>query len=189
MEKNYILFSTNESKAINNVSLIITTDEPITNVSKMLADACKYNNYTISPVGAPADNGKVFTLDEAIQRVKKLRLLKNKWEYINTTLEVIDLPSDTVRYDRDPDCCEQIVVSLRTAFSSGNSELFEVEQSLIQSLRKKFTNLSYHKYRNSFILGPERHEAKNTLKSVAYGIVSCELVKLTRNYKRITVEI
>ena len=188
MEKNYILFSTNESKAINNVSIIIATDEPITKASKMLGDACKYNNYTISPVGAPI-GGKVHTLEESVKILASTKLVKKGWKHINDTLEVInDLP-DMVRYDRDSDCPDTIVLSLRTSFVAGNTELFELEQSIVQSLRKRFTNLAYHKYRSSFILGAERHETKNTLKLVSYGIVSNELVKLTRNYKSTTIEI
>ena len=185
MEKNYILFSTNEPKANNNISIIIATDEPITKVSKMLADVCEYSNYTISPVGAPIE-GTVYTLEEGITAVKGITLFQDVWTHIKTTTEVVELP-DTIVIDTDSDHPSRVTLSLRTTFKANDCAALKEEQEAIQMLMKKFETLAYHKYRNSFTLLAERHEDSKTLRTSIYGVIGGKLIKLTRHFKKTVV--
>ena len=62
--KNYILFTTHDSRAIDNVSMSIETEMDLHEAIRTLIKSCKYDSITVSPIGKPLD--RAISFDDAV---------------------------------------------------------------------------------------------------------------------------
>ena len=142
--KKYLLFSTSNKYAVDNVSFCISYDNE--QQFKELQDACKYSFMTLSPIGAP-ENGAI-TFEEALEKIKSIVLHREILKLFKSSTKIIELPdSDFIRVDFVDG---QPIIDIMTSFSN-ECVILKYEHKTIQRLLEVFPdNLGYYQTRAKF---------------------------------------
>jgi hypothetical protein len=183
--KNYILFSTNDSRAIDSVSFVIETSMDRNEATKMIAKACKYNNFTVSPVGAPL-SCTVFDMEHALEVIKSIKLHKRHrvidQKKIDIVTSVTGMPGVTISTD-----CGKVILQMNTDYENGNPALVCKENAILGQIIELFgsRHVAYHRTRNVFELVPTDDEELG----VDFAVCKDDVVQITKKYSYIEVEI
>lgn len=183
--KNYILFSTNDSRAIDNVSFVIETSMDRNEAIEMIADACKFSNFTVSPVGAPL-SATVFDMEHALGVIKSLKLHRRVCHVVGKEITIV---THARQFDFFFSLEEnKVVVTMGTVFDVGNVEPLLKEHEIISRLLEEFgPHLAYHKTRQILELVP--YEDKERNEYITYSIVDGDVVRITKKLGYEEVEI
>lgn len=182
--KNYILFSTNNSKAVDNVSLCIETEIDSMKAIDMIHDACKYSSISITPIGEPMSG--CLELDVAIEEIKKIVLHKRvrvvDKKQIDIAISTTGIPGVSI-FNEDNKVCLEI----KTSYESGNPDLVVKEHDKLETIIALFgcKHVAYHRQRCIFELVPSDTEDVG----IDWAIVKGDVVQITKKYSYITTEI
>lgn len=183
--KNYILFSTNDSRAIDNVSFIIETDMERSDATKTIARFCKYSSFTVTPVGAPL-GATVFDMEHALEVINSIRLHKRHrvidQKKIDIVTSVTGMPNVTIGVE-----CDKVVLQMNTDYENGNPALVYKESGILKQIIEMFgcRHVAYHKTRNVFELVPTDDEEIG----IDFAVCKGDVVQITKKYSYIEVEI
>ena len=181
--KNYILFTTNDSRAIDNVSMTIETEMDLHEAIRTLIKSCKYDSVTVSPIGKPLD--RAIDFDDAVGEVKHIRLHRKKRVVDTKKLDIVissdGIPGVFVNTD-----FSKITLALDTSFDN-NPETLAKEHQKISQLLEMFggKHLAYHKTRGVLELRPSDTEDIG----IDWALVKGDIVKITKTYTYIEEEL
>lgn len=183
--KNYILFSTNDSRAIDNVSFVIETSMDRNEATKMIAHACKYSSFTVTPVGAPL-SATVFDMEHALDVIKSIRLHKRVRLIDEKKLDIITsttgMPNVFIGVDDG-----KVILQMNTDYENGNPTLVCKEHDVLGRIIEMFgcRHVAYHKTRNVFELVPTDDEEIG----IDFAVCKGDVVQITKKYSYTEVEI
>lgn len=182
--KNYILFSTISSKAVDNVSYCIETELDPTEAINMLRHACKYDHISATPIGEPMSG--CLELDVALEEIKKIVLHRGVVQSVSKTSHVIHLPDGVIlTVDRET---LRPVLKLDTQYANNDPDIVVKEHTITGKLINMFKTLGYNRIRSEFSLG-DIYEAPtprtNGYRGI-YGKVGLDLVYI---YEELTMKL
>lgn len=184
--KNYILFSTNEPKAIDNTSMVVLCEETL-DVNKainMLAKECKYSHFQVVPVGEPL--GTAFNMNQALTTIRSLKLHKVTRvideKKIDIVMSITTFADVSVTTEDG-----KVILATKMDYQNGNPALLCKEHSIVTRLLELFGNrhLAYHRTRNVFELVPSDTEDIG----IDWALVKGDVVQITKKYSYIEVEL
>jgi len=183
--KNYILFSTNDSRAIDNVSLVIETSMDRSEATKTIAGACRYSNFTVSPVGAPLST-TVFDMEHALDVIKSIRLHKRVRVIDEKKIDIVTSTTGMPGVTISPDC-GKVVLQMNTGYENGNPALVCKEHDILGRIIELFgsRHVAYHRTRNVFELVATDDEELG----IDFAVCKGDVVQITKKYSYIEVEI
>ena len=182
--KNYILFSTISSRAIDNVSYCVETELDPTKAISMLRHACKYDHISATPIGEPMSG--CLELDVALEEIKKICLHRGVVESIAKTSRIVHLPDGVIlTVDRET---LKPLLKIDTQFANNDPDIVVKEHTITGKLINMFETLGYNKTRSEFSLGgtykaptPKTNGYRKT-----YGVVGADLVHI---YEELTMKL
>lgn len=183
--KNYILFSTNDSRAIDNVSFVIETSMGRNDAIKMIAKVCKYGCFTTSPIGAPL-SCTVFDMEHALDVIKSIKLHKRHrvvdQKKIDIVTSVTGMPNVIIGVD-----CGKVTLQMNTDYENGNPALVCKENAVLGQIIELFgsRHVAYHRTRSVFELVPTDDEEIG----IDFAVCKGDVVQITKKYSYIEVEI
>lgn len=181
--KNYILFTTNDSRAIDNVSMTIETDMDSRKAISLLLKNCKYDSVTITPIGKPLD--RAIDLASAIGEVLNIRLHRNKRVVDTKKLDIV-ISSDGIPGVFVSTDCSKIILTLDTSFDNTPATLVKEHQKISQLLEMFGSkHLAYHRSRGVLELVPSDTEDIG----IDWALVKGDIVKITKSYNCIEEEL
>ena len=175
-----MLFSTNSSRACDNVSFVaeIPQGTRFCEVESEVRRLTKYDCFTVVPIGLP--NGPALPLPEFYEAIKNVTLHRSVMKFVRATFEEVDLPDGVAINQTDPGVP---VIELMTAFRAGDPLLVDKEIDLLKALKKRFEGeLVYSKTRAQFKLIGKTTTVGKKEYITSYGIVGCSLVRKTSYY-------
>ena len=188
--KNYILFSTTNSEAIDNVSMCIETEMSCREFSNLVVKLCKYRGFTVVQISKPLFC--TVDTDSAIKRISELKLHRRVRTTSNKELTIIT-SSDKLRemYDVSITTSQEdglVVLTINSVFEVGNANLLSIEHDMIDKLISLFgkEHLAYHKYRNVLRLIPSDIDERH---GIDWALVKGDIVKIDKYYDYKDVEI
>lgn len=146
--KNYILFSTNNSNAVDNVSFCIETTIESREAINKIRNVCKYNSITVTPIGEPMSG--CLELNVALEEIKKICLHRGIIKSVSKTSHVINLP-DGVILTVDHETLRP-VLRIDTQFVNSDPDTVVKEHTITGKLINMFKTLGYNKTRSEFTL-------------------------------------
>lgn len=181
--KNYILFTTNDSRAIDNVSMTIETEMDSHEAIKALIKSCKYDSVTVSPIGKPMCTAIDF--DDAIEDVKHIRLHRKKRVVDTKKLDIIishdGIPGVRVNTDGS-----KVILALDSSFDNTPATLVKEHQKIGQLLEMFGSkHLAYSNTRAVLNLVPSDTEDIG----IDWALVKGDIVKITKTYDYIEEEL
>ena len=181
--KKYLLFSTNNQYAIDNVSFCISyeTEDQLS----QLRTACTYSFMTLSPIGKP--EGGAITFEEAVKKIKSIVLHREVLKPFKSSTKIIELPnSDHTRVDFIDG---QPIIDLMTNFSD-ECIILKYEHKLIQQLLEIFpNNLGYHRTRAKFAVHNWSKTVENKYYSYKYTVCDDRIIELCDIYVKALEEL
>lgn len=183
--KNYILFSTNDSRAIDNVSFVIETSMDSNEAIEMIAGACKFSSFTVTPVGAPL-SATVFDMERALGVIKSIRLHKRVRHVVGKEITIItSAKHDDVLFRIEDN---KVLAQMTTVFESGSVELLSQEHMILCRLLSQFgPHLAYRRTRGIFELVP--YEDTERSEYITYSIVDGDVVRIAKDLDYEEVEL
>lgn len=176
--KKYLLFSTNNKYAVDNVSFCISyeTEDQLS----QLKDVCTYSFMTLSPIGKP--EGGAITFEEAVEKIKSLVLHREALKLFQSVTNIVELPdSDHIRVDFIDG---QPIIDLMTSFSD-ECIILKYEHKLIQQLLEIFpNNLGYHRTRAKFAVHNWSKTVKNKYYHYQYTVCDNRIIELCDIYTK-----
>lgn len=177
MEK-YLLFSTNNQYAIDNVSFCISyeTEDQLS----QLRTACTYSFMTLSPIGKP--EGGAITFEEAVEKIKSLVLHREVLKLFKSSTKIVELPdSDYTRVDFIDG---QPTIDLMTRFSD-ECVILKYEHKVTQRLLELFpNNLGYYKTRAKFAVHNWSKTVGNKHYHYKYTVCDNRIIELCDIYTK-----
>ena len=176
--ENYILFSTCEPYATNNVSLYVKTELSPREFNKEVIKVCRYDNFTVSPIGMPVGDPEVYGLEGALKIISQIVLYRTEMRVSNKFIEEIELPKEC-HVEPFDGFTDRVIVSINSSFSEANNELLLEEHSIVSKLIDMFPNIGYYKTRSKFVILPYNkiNERKGTEEHCYYGIIAGKLIE------------
>lgn len=176
--KKYLLFSTNNQYAVDNVSFCISYENEMQ--LSQLRDVCTYSFMTLSPIGKP--EGGVITFEEALEKIKSLVLHREALKLFKSGTKIIELPdSDHIRVDFIDG---QPIIDSMTRFSD-ECIILKYEHKFIQKLLEIFpNNLGYHQTRAKFAVHNWSKTVGNKYYRYQYTVCDNRIIELCDIYTK-----
>ena len=186
--KNYILFTTDTSiKAIDPVSMVVAIDEKddMLDACLTLQEACKYDNCTAGPIGAPLSS-VVFDMEHALEIIKSIKLHKRQRVVDQKKMDII-ISKDGIHGARIFDDNGTVCIDLQTRYETGNPDVLTKEHDMISQIKELFggQHVAYHSQRN--VLELVRSDTEDI--GIDWALVKGDVVQITKKYSYIEVEI
>ena len=190
--KKFVLFSTNNSVAIDNVSFAIEYETQAQ--LDELNSVSKYSFMTFAPIGTP--EGGALTFEEGLNKIKNLKLHKEIFTLKATSTSVVEFSKDLKEHiiitleDNIP------IIRFKHSFRSDDATLMSEEARYLSELVDMFKlNIAYKSNRGTFLIRnytecfPKGSPNPKRMYDYKYTVCDGRLIEVNDIYQTTIVEL